>query len=324
MSIIKFRSTNVYNDRKLIDLTEWGELIMKFYAVKEGRKKGVFKTWEECRKQVDGHPNSVYKSFSSYDDAYSFVYGESTPNNISNKEKFDITAYIDGSYDNNIKYYGYAGIIFYNNEKTDFAFSGNEANILNHRNVAGEIKASMYVLNYALEKKVKSIEIFYDYMGIEKWATKEWKAKNDFTRFYVDYIDDVKRKMNIKFTKVKAHSGNIYNEEVDQLARKALEKVKETNGTDHSNISNKYYINLMNEVNSTKKSLSMALLINGEIYSPNHIYNKFKQKWKKEKRKLNEIVQIKSIFDTETNTLILQVLNKQDEWEIFLLNEEEL
>jgi ribonuclease HI len=35
----------------------------KFYVVWQGRKTGVFATWEECKKQVDGFAQAIYKSF---------------------------------------------------------------------------------------------------------------------------------------------------------------------------------------------------------------------------------------------------------------------
>ena len=35
----------------------------KFYAVKQGRKTGLFLTWDDCRKQVMGYPGAIYKSF---------------------------------------------------------------------------------------------------------------------------------------------------------------------------------------------------------------------------------------------------------------------
>ena len=41
----------------------------KFYAVREGRAIGVFETWEECKRQVDGYPGAVYKSFKTYEEA---------------------------------------------------------------------------------------------------------------------------------------------------------------------------------------------------------------------------------------------------------------
>ncbi|MFR2592566.1 MAG: viroplasmin family protein [Butyribacter sp.] len=38
----------------------------KFYAVKEGRSTGVFASWAECKKQVDGYSGAKYKKFYKY------------------------------------------------------------------------------------------------------------------------------------------------------------------------------------------------------------------------------------------------------------------
>lgn len=37
----------------------------KYYVVWKGRKSGVFSSWEECAKQVQGFPDSQYKTFTS-------------------------------------------------------------------------------------------------------------------------------------------------------------------------------------------------------------------------------------------------------------------
>ena len=39
------------------------------YVVWSGRKPGVYKTWSECRKQVDGFPGAKYKGFGSIKEA---------------------------------------------------------------------------------------------------------------------------------------------------------------------------------------------------------------------------------------------------------------
>ena len=39
----------------------------KFYAVRQGRKIGMFLTWDECKKQVMGYPGAIYKSFGTED-----------------------------------------------------------------------------------------------------------------------------------------------------------------------------------------------------------------------------------------------------------------
>lgn len=47
----------------------------KFYVVWEGRKKGIFMTWEECQKQIDGFPNAKYKSFENEQEAIEALAG---------------------------------------------------------------------------------------------------------------------------------------------------------------------------------------------------------------------------------------------------------
>jgi ribonuclease HI len=54
------------------------------------------------------------------------------------------------------------------------------------------------------------------------WATGQWKTKTNLTKKYADYMRSNMTKIEIIFQKVKAHTGNKYNEEADQLAKKAL------------------------------------------------------------------------------------------------------
>uniref|UniRef100_UPI003AAFE4E7 ribonuclease H1 isoform X5 n=1 Tax=Centroberyx gerrardi TaxID=166262 RepID=UPI003AAFE4E7 len=46
-----------------------------FYAVRKGIKPGVYKTWDECKSQVDKFPKATYKKFASEKDAWAFVRG---------------------------------------------------------------------------------------------------------------------------------------------------------------------------------------------------------------------------------------------------------
>ncbi|XP_005099284.1 ribonuclease H1 [Aplysia californica] len=45
-----------------------------YYAVKRGRKPGVYHSWPECHEQVKGFSNPVFKKFSSSEDALEFVH----------------------------------------------------------------------------------------------------------------------------------------------------------------------------------------------------------------------------------------------------------
>lgn len=87
------------------------------------------------------------------------------------------------------------------------------------RNVAGELQAVLSVIEYAQQKGIKKAVICYDYEGIEKWYTGEWKAKKAFTKSYRNRLHLAD--MQIEFQKVKAHSGIDLNERVDKLAKSA-------------------------------------------------------------------------------------------------------
>ena len=45
----------------------------KFYAVRQGRKTGMFLTWDECKKQVMGYPGAIYKSFGTEAEAKEYL-----------------------------------------------------------------------------------------------------------------------------------------------------------------------------------------------------------------------------------------------------------
>ena len=48
---------------------------MKYYAVKNGRKIGIFESWDECKLQVDGFSGAEYKSFTKKEEAKAYLEG---------------------------------------------------------------------------------------------------------------------------------------------------------------------------------------------------------------------------------------------------------
>lgn len=188
----------------------------KYYAVKNGRKIGVFNTWEECEKQVKGYSNAIFKSFSSKEDALAFIEDKKVIENIEG-----IIAYVDGSYNVKTKEYGY-GCVIIEGGKVIKEILGKNKDIDLMRNVSGEIQGCLKAIEYGIENHYPFICIYYDYTGIEKWAIKEWKANKRGTIEYQNKIQQYNQKINISFIKVLAHSGDYYNERADKLARKAV------------------------------------------------------------------------------------------------------
>lgn len=61
--------------------------IMKYYAVKKGRTPGVYRTWEDAKKQVDGFSGAEYKSFEKITDATKYLnWNKETQPDIVNED----------------------------------------------------------------------------------------------------------------------------------------------------------------------------------------------------------------------------------------------
>ena len=86
-------------------------------------------------------------------------------------------------------------------------------------NVSGELLAAMYVMKYAVDHGIPECSLYYDYMGIEMWATKRWKRNNALTQQYAAFYDSIKNRVRVHFHKVAAHTGDTYNEMADALAK---------------------------------------------------------------------------------------------------------
>ncbi len=194
----------------------------KFYAVRKGFKTGIFNTWTECSKQISGFKGAEFKSFPTKEEAENFISGIKKEIEI---DENTIEAYVDGSYEHSIKKYG-SGIVILKNKEVIHkeSFGGKESEYISMRNVAGEIKASEYAMNYCIKNNIPRLILYYDYQGIEKWCTGDWKANKQGTIEYRDFYNSVKNKLEVTFVKVAAHTGDTYNEMADKLAKEGLNK----------------------------------------------------------------------------------------------------
>ena len=145
----------------------------KYYAVKKGKKPGVYRTWDECKAQTDGFSGAIFKSFKTQEEAEAFI-GIKKEDTIEDK-KPQVYAFVDGSFNVKTGVYVYGGFLFDGQDKHILSGSGDDAEMATMRNVAGEILGSMAAVEKAIELGIKELSIYYDYMGIEMWATGAWK-----------------------------------------------------------------------------------------------------------------------------------------------------
>ena len=150
-------------------------------------------------------------------------YLKTQTNNISQIVELDpceIRAFIDGSFDKRKGVVGSGGVILLGAEEVEFSLSSKEPNHVAYWNVSGELLAALNVVDYALDHGYTSCSLYYDYMGIEMWATGRWKTNNPLTTNYAKRMKEASKKLRIDFHKVKAHSGIAYNDRADALAKK--------------------------------------------------------------------------------------------------------
>lgn len=196
----------------------------KYYAVKKGRVPGIYESWEDCKRQIDHFSGAEYKGFEEKAQAEQFL-SRTSGMEESKKLVSDeacLVAYVDGSFDNEQKRYGYGCVFVLPEEIKTINGSGNDAEYVSMRNVAGEILGSEKAVLWALEHGYEKIIIYYDYEGIEKWADDIWKANKPGTQRYKEFIARKREQIKIYFQKVAAHTGDTYNEMADKLAKNAL------------------------------------------------------------------------------------------------------
>lgn len=206
----------------------------KVYAIKEGydsikNKKVeniIVNTWSECLSYVNGVKGAKYKSFESIEKAKDYLEDENKllRKGIDNYPLDCIHAYVDGSFNEATGKYSY-GLVIVNDDIIEYVEAGSaiddSAKAL--RQIAGELKASVNALEYAATNNEKKIVIFHDYEGIYHHAVGTWERREESSKNYyekMNYLKD-KNKIDIIFVKVDSHTGDLFNEIADELAKEA-------------------------------------------------------------------------------------------------------
>jgi ribonuclease HI len=125
--------------------------------------------------------------------------------------------YVDGSFMNNAT--GYGAVILRNDTVIDELCGPVDAGDVNGtRQVAGELVAVKEALKWCIAHSVDEVDIYYDYLGIEKWVTGQWKTNQPLTKEYAAFVRACP--ITIHWHKVASHTGNRWNDRADQLAKK--------------------------------------------------------------------------------------------------------
>lgn len=196
----------------------------KYYAVKKGRVPGIYGTWDLCKKQVDGFSSAQYKSFPTLQEAEAYLEAgkASQAESMGETAADTAVAYVDGSYRADTKEFSCGAILFYQGTETCFSKKFEDPQLAEMRNVAGEVMGAVSVITHCIEMGIPRLVIYHDYEGVARWAEGDWKTNKQGTADYAAFCRASRKKLDFSFVKVKGHSGDLYNDRADRLAKDAL------------------------------------------------------------------------------------------------------
>ncbi|MGB7340997.1 MAG: RNase H family protein [Phototrophicaceae bacterium] len=125
-------------------------------------------------------------------------------------------AFVDGSYHAQKKTVGYGAVILHD-EQEQARLSGRVHQFTESHQIGGELEATMQVIRWCEDHDIAEIDIYYDYKGIEMWATRRWKTEKPISQNYKKFMQATAVKVH--WHKVKSHTGVHWNEVADDLAK---------------------------------------------------------------------------------------------------------
>lgn len=139
------------------------------------------------------------------------------------KSKGTLVCYVDGSYHTELKRYAFGCVFLVSPNEIYLAYgNGDNPETVSMRNVTGEMLGAMFAVRTAMKNGFSAVDLYYDYEGIEKWVTGEWKAKKEHTAKYAQAMRSWGQQIGIAFHKVTAHANVTYNELADQTAKRGI------------------------------------------------------------------------------------------------------
>ncbi|CAI2688803.1 Ribonuclease H [Apilactobacillus kunkeei] len=220
----------------------------KFYAVRKGKKPGIYSTWDECKNQVNGFPGAEYKSFKTKSEANAYMGLSQPAKNIAPKitKSGSITLYSDGGSRNHGNKLGqhvkdddkaaWAYLIIKDGKK-HYASDGEFGATNNKMEVLGLVNALQYIIDQGWQNESINAILDSKYVldsitkgWLNSWRRRGWKKsdgtiiknKNEFMQLSA-LLGQFKH-LNFKWTK--GHADNSGNNFVDKLLNEKMDDMK--------------------------------------------------------------------------------------------------
>lgn len=220
---------------------------MNFYAVKKGRKTGIYNSWKECQEQINGYSDAIFKKFDNEEQAREFLNekNKEASKSIQNDNDKAILLFTDGGSRN---HGNRPGEHVKKTDKAAWAFLIRR-NGHNVKGVGGEYgatnnKMELTALIHGLriigqrgwnnEKIIATLDSKYVLQAIQNgwlsnWQKNNWKKSSGQVVANVELWEKIANLLphfpNLTFKWTKGHADNKGNIIVDQLLNKKMDEM---------------------------------------------------------------------------------------------------
>lgn len=189
-----------------------------FYAVKIGRRPGIYKTLTLTQEQVLNYPNSDYRKFFSFDEALSYLVPKERQGiTHSFEDEQGWHFYIDGSYSHQMGNASY-GITIHHPKGVLFDGGLVYDPVYSKSSQGTEFFACMRAIELAFVNKCKSIYIYYDNEETGRIVRGQKDYMSGSEKLLLSIVNTAKQTMNIQFIKIKGHSFVQPHNQADEVA----------------------------------------------------------------------------------------------------------
>ncbi|HEX4997165.1 MAG TPA: ribonuclease HI [Terriglobia bacterium] len=218
----------------------------KFYAVRKGYQTGIFRTWDDCRRQVEGFAGAQFKSFPTEREALEYLAGKDprppvqaprSPVAAATQEQdsASVVVFSDGAASPNPGPGGYGVVIVEGDRRRELSggfrlTTNNRMEILGCIVGLSQIEAPSDVAVYSDSRYVVNT---MDQSWAIRWRKNGWRRKDASGNWQPALNSDLWLRMlelcdkhQVRFHWVRGHAGHPENERCDELARTAARSGK--------------------------------------------------------------------------------------------------
>lgn len=218
----------------------------KFYAVKKGKKPGIYNTWPDCQKQVNGFPGAEYKSFKTKNEALIYMGEKTTSTSRTTASSNAIQLFSDGGSRNHGNKLGqhvkkddkaaWAYLIINHGQK-DFDSAGELGATNNKMEVLGLVNGLKKLIQTGCQDQAIDVILDSKYVldavtkgWLTSWKRRGWK-KSDGTVIknlaeFKELDQLLPQFSRLSFSWTKGHATNDGNNFVDQLLNQTMDKME--------------------------------------------------------------------------------------------------